>query len=460
MKRNMKRVTALVTALLLGVLSLAGCGNTAGETNQTTGDSTQATNKAKTQAANTNGSDTIVWWSWQTQATEAYREIITLFNEQYPNITVDLQMISNSDYWTKLPIAIAGGTGPDLYEMTRPSFELFAASNQMLDITDIITASERLQSNLAAMDPVLVDTYKFNGQQMAVPISVESSAIAYNKDLFKAAGIQDLKEIEDTWTWEDLREIAKQLTVFDSNGEATQYGFMIPVDRLPTWEIIWSHGEEMFNEAKDECTLANPGIAEVLQPIVDMYAIDKVSPSTDSTATMSADDMFMSGRIAMLGAGVWKVPTYAEITGFDWDVAQLPKDSATGERRCSSNILGIIVNPNTAYEENCVKFLEVFSSPEAQKILADKGVYIPANVSVRDSYFAHDIPENIEAYQKALDYVHPNTLTQYIPYSQFTEYYWDALREAYNGTKTLENALQDAEDLINKTMDENKANFE
>ena len=31
-----------------------------------------------------------------------------------------------------------------------------------------------------------------------------------------------------------------------------------------------------------------------------MYAADGVSPTTDATATMSADDMFMTGKIAML----------------------------------------------------------------------------------------------------------------------------------------------------------------
>ena len=105
------------------------------------------------------------------------------------------------------------------------------------------------------------------------------------------------------------------------------------------------------------------------------------------------------------------------------------------------------------------KFLEVLTSPEGQAILADQKIYIPANVNVRDSYFEMDIPENVLAYQRTLSYLHPNTLTQFIPYSQFTKEFTDALREAYGGSKTLLQALQDHQATIQSIMDENKEVF-
>ena len=311
-----------------------------------------------------------------------------------------------------------------------------------------------------AMDSKLVETYQSDGTQMAVPYTVESSVIAYNKDLFKAAGIQEPKEIEDTWTWEDLAEIADKLTIKGEGGETEQYGFMIPADRMPTWEKIWSHGAEMFNENKDTSTLADPAIVDALQPFVDMYQ-KGISPTTDATINMSSDDMFMTGKIAMLAVGCWKVPTYRGITGFEWDVAELPFDSETGERVSSSNVLGFVINPNSKEIDNTVKCLEVATSPEAQRILAEKGIFIPANSSERDPYFetTETTPSNLLAFQRALDYLHPNTLSQYVPYSQFGEEYANGLKDAYNGTKTLQEALQDTQDILNKIMDENKKIF-
>ena len=402
---------------------------------------------------------TITWWTWSTEATTAYQKIVSDFEAQNPDIKVDLQFIANADYWTKMPVAIVSGTGPDIFQMTRPSFELYAASNQAYDLTDVIAGSEKLQANLAEMDPTLVESYKFNGAQMAIPYTVECSTIAYNKELLREAGIQDLKEIEDTWTWDDLREIANKLTKKDASGNTVQYGFLIEAGRMPQWELIWSRGVEMFNEAKDECKIADPEIIDVTQILVDMYQ-EGVSPTVQDTATMSADDMFMSGKLAMVTAGSWKVPTYAGITAFEWDVAELPRDAKSGERKSSSNVLGFVINPRSKKIDATVKFLEFASSHEGQAILADTHTYIPANISVRDSFFDSNIPENLHAYLRALDYVHPNTLTQFIPYSQFTQEFSDAYRAAYAGDMTLEQALTEHQNNINAIMEENKANFE
>ena len=402
--------------------------------------------------------ETVTWWTWSTEATVAYTKMVELFNEKYPDIRVDLQFISNNDYWTKLPVAIASGTGPDVYQMTRPSFELYAASKQAMDLTDMIAASPVLQENMAQMDPTLIDTYQFGGVQMAIPYTVEATAIAYNKTLFEKAGLPDLKEIESTWTWQDLFDLATKLTEKDASGNTTQYGFLVGADRIPSWELIWAHGYEMFDETGATCMIGQEGIAEALQILVDRYAAG-VSPSTEATATMSSDDMFMSGKIAMIAAGIWKIPTFRGIDAFEWDVVELPFDAATGKRVSSSNVLGFVVNPNAKSMDATARFLEVLTSPEGQAILADNQIYIPANVNVRDSYFAMDKPANILAYQRTLSYLHPNTLTQFIPYSQFTKEFTDALREAYSGSKTALQALQDHQASIQAIMDENKETF-
>lgn len=402
--------------------------------------------------------ETVTWWTWSTEATSAYTQMVKLFNEKYPDIKVDLQFIANNDYWTKLPVAIASGTGPDVFQMTCPSFELYAASNQAADLTEMVAGSTVLQENMAAMDPKLVETYQFNGRQMAIPYTVEATAIAYNKTLFAEAGLPDLKEIEDSWTWQDLYDYAMKLTKKDANGNTVQYGFLVPADRIPSWELIWAHGYEMFDATGENCLIGQEGIADALQILVDMYNAG-FSPSTEATATMSADDMFMSGKIAMIAAGIWKIPTFRGITTFEWDVVELPFDATTGKRISSSNVLGFVVNPRSRNMDAATKFLEVLTSPEGQAILADQKIYIPANVNVRDSYFEMDIPENVLAYQRTLSYLHPNTLTQFIPYSQFTKEFTDALREAYGGSKTLLQALQDHQATIQSIMDENKEVF-
>ena len=102
----------------------------------------------------------MTWWTWSTEATDAFAQQIEYAQTNNPNLQVNIQYTANNDYWTKLSVAIAGGTGPDIYQMTRPSFEMYAASNQAMDLTDIIAGSEALTEYLDTIDPTLKETYR------------------------------------------------------------------------------------------------------------------------------------------------------------------------------------------------------------------------------------------------------------------------------------------------------------
>lgn len=401
--------------------------------------------------------DTVKWWTWSTEATTALNAQAEYAREN-TDLDVQLELTASADYWVKLPVAIAAGTGPDVYQMTRPDFESYAASGRAMDLTEIIEESPLLQEYLNSLDPVLVETYQFEGKQMGIPITIECSAIVYNKTIMDAAGI-DLKAMEDTWTWKDLQEIAEKLTVKSEDGNTEQYGFYVPADRLPTWEMIWTSGHEIFDESGENCLLDDAAIAETLQPLADMYQAG-VSPSIDVTTISSGDDMFMSGKIAMLAAGVWKVPTYAKITGFEWDSVELPINAETGKRYCSSNICGLIVNPNTSNPEAATALLEQLVQPESQKLYADSNSAIPVLKSVREGYFNTEVADKIEAFEDALDYVHPNVLSQYIPYQQFSQLYIDGLKQGITGEKTMAEALQDLDASITAVVEENMAGSE
>ncbi len=455
----MKKMMAVFLSSALVMGSLAACGNK--QTEKPTGSSAVSGTASETASGESGGKigGDVVWWTWSTEATDAFAKQIEYAEANNPGLKVDIQYTANADFMAKLPVAIAGGTGPDIYQMTRPSFELYAASGQAMDLTDAIANSPKLQEYLDSLRPELRETYQFEGKQMAIPFTIESTAIAYNKDLFKAAGLPDLKEIEDTWTWDDLHELAKQLTVKNEKGETTQYGFYCGVDRLPAWEFIWSRGVEMFNEDGSACILDQPEVAEALKPLVEMYQ-EGLSPSIDATTQTSGDDIFISGKIAMIPAGVWKLPSYNNITTFEWDVVEIPHDPVTGKRVSSSNVLGLFVNPNAKNYEAAIALLEELVQPECQKILADTHTYIPALEEVRDGYFEGDVPDNIIAYQNALNYIHPNTLTQYIPYGQFNEEVSNALKKAYSKEATIEESMKELNTKINGIMEENKAQFE
>lgn len=52
---------------------------------------------------------TITYGIWDSVQQPGIEQQIAAFNEEFPNITVEIQLTPWADYWTKLQTAVAGG---------------------------------------------------------------------------------------------------------------------------------------------------------------------------------------------------------------------------------------------------------------------------------------------------------------------------------------------------------------
>lgn len=455
MKTRTKRLASILLALGM-VLSLASCGGSE------TGENSAAPAASSEEAGAGSSADgaeapvagDIVFQTWTTEIKEVVDLQTEAMKEIYPDLNIKMELFSYDDYWQKLPIAIASGAGPDMYLMTRPNFEVFANAGQAADITSYMTSSEALKKNASEVDPALIETYQLDGKQMGYPLSYESTGIIFNKDIFEEAGIPLPSEIEDTWTWDDLREIANTLTKREGD-KTVQYGYYIPAGRFPTFEFIWANGGELFNEDGTRCVIASDEGKEAIQFLADMMLIDQVSPTIAYTQSESSTDMFLSGKIAMMSLMNSSISSMInDIKDFEWDVAEMPVNPETGKRYASSNVLGYIINPNSQNIDACIAYLAFITSAEQQALFAEKHVYIPANKNAQAEYFESDVPANLHAFERALSYAKPMVMSGYVPYAQTTNVITEALTNIYNGTYSVEEAWTDAQDQLNEVIDE------
>lgn len=455
MKIRTKRLASILLALGM-VLSLASCGKseTGGNSAAPAVSNEEAGAGSSADGAEAPVTGDIVFQTWTTEIKEVVDLQTEAMKAVYPDINIKLEFFSYDDYWQKLPIAIASGTGPDMYLMTRPNFEVFASAGQAADITSYMTSSEALRKNASEVDPTLIETYQLDGKQMGYPLSYESTGIIFNKDLFEEAGVPLPSEIEDTWTWNDLREIANTLTKRDGD-KITQYGYYIPAGHFPTFEFIWANGGELFNEDGTRCLIASDEGKEAIQFLADMMLVDQVSPTTAYTQSESSTDMFLSGKIAMMSLMNSSISSMInDIKNFEWDVAEMPVNPKTGERYASSNVLGYIINPNSQNIDACIAYLGFITSAEQQALFAEKHVYIPANKNSQSKYFESNVPANLHAFERALSYAKPMVMSGYVPYAQTTNVITEALTNIYNGTYSVEEAWTDAQDQLNEVIDE------
>jgi multiple sugar transport system substrate-binding protein len=107
-----------------------------------------------------------------------------------------------------------------------------------------------------------------------------------------------------------------------------------------------------------------------------------VVPDAVEEQAESSERRFLRGRLAMLLNSRRGVPTYRTITGFDWDVAPLPR------RRHRAGILhaDAYCMPRASRARDAAwAFIEYANSPQGQRSLAASGRTVPSLRSVAES---------------------------------------------------------------------------
>jgi multiple sugar transport system substrate-binding protein len=335
---------------------------------------------AGTSEAGSAGQETqIVFQHWMTELKPIFDPVIERFEADNPGVTVQQEILPYGDYWSKLPIAIAGGQGPDLYAMTRPEFEPYAAAGRAMDIESAIEASGAMQASMAALDDEVIDIYRYNGALLGVPFTVESSAIYFNKTMFEEAGLPLPSEIEDTWTWDDMRDLARALTR-EENGRTVQYGMHVTPNRLPVFDFIWSNGGELYSEDGKTILAGSPEAVQAMEFLTSLIVEDRVSPDYALARTVGSWEQFMSGTIGMIAGGPAVMSRLRAITDFEWDVAEFPLSPYSGTRRVASNVLGFIVGPDSDAVPQTIDLIAAFTGEDPMNEMARIGANIPEPV--------------------------------------------------------------------------------
>lgn len=410
MNRTTRRLTAVAAATLLGV-TVAGCSAGAG-----------------------NDDDGPVTITFQEQFTDAetaqFTELLKDFEEQNPDIKVELIRDNDASYYDKLTTQIAGGKGPDVVRVEPPRASQFIGSGWALPLGDAAGSPDDYF-------PASLDAVTKDGELYGVPVDVSALALFYRTDLFEAAGIT-----EPPATWDEFEEDAAKLTSGDQHGVGLFGGW----GGFEFYPWLWQAGAEVLNDDQTEAVFNSPEAVEALQLWVDLQ--NTVMPSGMATAT--EDDLkgpFVSGDLAMLTSGPWMIPGLAD-AGIDgqWAVAPLPKGQE------AATVLGgldLLVLKNTEHPDEAKTFVSWLMSDEVQKEWASSLGYLPVKAALfEDPAFADD--PNISAFAQILEEARSRPT---IPQAGDVDTaLGEAVQAALSGSKSAQQALDDAVDASNKAL--------
>ena len=280
MKRNLSRLISTVLALVM----LFTVASASAEASAILGSKIQY----DTSKAINNGEDIeIEFWYW-TGASDLFKSVVNQYTAIHPNVKITLVENPYDDYWTKLPLALQGSSGPAIFNVHNSHHENLINYLAPYDIP-----VEDLEEDFVGVSAHVID-----GKVYYTDYGMMTATMYYNKAMWSAAG---LTEADIPTNWDQFREVAKKLTIRDEKGELIQAGFSFNGGAQgDVLGMQYQYGQNLFTE-DGKVTFNNDAIKTVVQRMKDIYEVDG---SGDYNFGNNSGDNFGQGMIAMyLGWG-------------------------------------------------------------------------------------------------------------------------------------------------------------
>lgn len=225
----------------------------------------------------------------------AFQQVIDLFEEEYPNITVKQEVVGWGDAWPKTLAAIKAGTTPD-FQFDIPDFNLSAyMAGGLIPVDDLVA---ELEAEYDFFDNN-VGMYWHDGHYWGVPIWTMIFNWVYRPSyLEKYVGTSRPPK-----TWEEAIEYAEKLTVDeDGDGKIDIYGVGLTGSlSLCTQEFVWAilstYGVHVYDQ-EGNVAFDSPETVKALETYERLWQY--APPAATGWIWGEIEMNFAAGKIAMM----------------------------------------------------------------------------------------------------------------------------------------------------------------
>lgn len=238
-----------------------------------------------------------------------YDKLIAAFEKANPNIAVKLQVFPGQQYFNALNLSFRSGEQPDVLRVApfgNLPLGVQVEQGWLLPLDPYLTPAvrQRYSSNW-----FLEGATMFGGKVYSLPFKrpdVTPVLLAYNKDLFKAAGLTRAPR-----TWDELRSYAKKLTE-TGKGRSFGMGFQAVADPGPyagflatTAGFVGQAGTAL-NYKTGQYDADHPAMVAAVDLLRKMNVEDRsVIPGWEGMDHNALADNFAQGRLGMFFAQDW-----------------------------------------------------------------------------------------------------------------------------------------------------------
>ena len=380
----MKKKALGLTAILMAVTMLAGCGQQAAQTSNEASksdsqkvSSEQSSEAGKSDEVSAEPVEVVVWHDNDETMMGSISEVV---NQKLADDKITLKFEKKSDLTSQIQLyGTDAVNGPDMYLFAHDSLGGFAEMGILEPVGNLISADK--EADLLPMT-IQADTYK--GEQYLMPLYFETLLMIYNKDLWEG-------EIPDTT--EELYDYMVAHTDGDNYALVNQHSGAYNVS-----PFIYGFGGYIINED------AQPGLNEqATKEAIDYNKKFAALEADGDYNTVTA--LFNEGKAAAIWGGPWLISGIKE-AGINYGVKsladiKLPNGNAL-KPFSGVQSLGVFKYAAESKGAAITKVLEVLAQPEVGIVLAKEYNCAPANVKAyEDAEVAQN--EMIVAMQKTAE---------------------------------------------------------
>lgn len=307
-----------------------------------------------------------------------YAELARRFEQTRRGVTVDLVSVPFSEASVGIDTGLASGTAPDVFRVDYPTMGVYASADQLLEVGD---ALEDLSGDLSE---AFLGAVSHDDRVYGMPQHVDTSALIYRPDVLRDAGITSVPDRpEDAWSWDELADVADRLTDAAPDGSSA-FGVNWQALGAFRWlNFLFQAGGHVYSDDLTRADLDSPEGRRALEFTASFFERGWVPASTSTKAATYPDALFTSGTLAMLYAGNFLLPAFAETIKdrFEYAVTYLPRDA----RRASELGGNALVASRTATNPDlAADFLAFMGEPDQMKDFCEASVLLPTRTSLLD----------------------------------------------------------------------------
>jgi multiple sugar transport system substrate-binding protein len=370
----MKKLLSVFSVLMVAVMVLSACAPAAptaaptapaaqnppaAQPTQPAAAPTQPAAAPTAPAAKAAAPITITFWNTFTGSdADTLKEIVNTYNSTNKDgVTVEMDIMAADVFNQKVPPSIATHTAPNLITLNVADVLAYSKNGSIEDLGDIFTKTGLDKADFL---PSSLDLGTVDGKLVAIPMQVfDSTNLFWNKDLFKAAGLDPEKPPA---TFDELEQDAVKLT----NASKNQYGFGMFASAAPQWYavMIKGNGGDAVDPATGKSVLNSPENLKTFELLHKMAFTEGVTPK--STGGVAMDNLMQAGQLGMYFNGPWAIPGLKS-HNINFGVGQVPAGSAGLFAILDGTLFSVPTGTDDAHKAAVYSFLKYWNSTEVGK---------------------------------------------------------------------------------------------